>query len=84
MPDHIDIETCTIDAEFLSTRFGLPVDALRRQMQQGFVRSVVERGQGEDSGRTRLTVRIGNRSWIAVVADDGTRISERLAFCTMK
>lgn len=84
MADQIDIKDFTVDADLIASRFGVPTETLRRQMLQGLVHSVVERGESEDAGRTRLTVRIGNRSWIAVVADDGTRISERMAFCAMK
>ncbi|MBO9126957.1 hypothetical protein J5283_24885 [Rhizobium sp. 16-488-2a] len=84
MADQIDIKDFTLDADFLAGRFGVPTEILRRQMQQGLVRSVIERGEGADAGRTRLTVRIGNRSWIAVVAEDGTRITERMVFCSMK
>ncbi len=84
MADQNDINDFTVDAVFLADRFGVPTETLRRQMQQGLVRSVIERGEGADAGRTRLTVRIGNRSWIAVVAEDGTMITERMAFCTVK
>lgn len=84
MGDQIDLREFTVDAAFLADRFGVPTETLRRQMQQGLVRSVVERGEGEDVGRTRLTIRIGNRSWVAVVADDGTKLSERIVFCATK
>ncbi|MDM9623434.1 hypothetical protein A6U87_27870 [Rhizobium sp. AC44/96] len=84
MPDQVEMKDFTVDADFLANRFGLPTETLRRQMQQGFVRSLVEQGQGDDAGRTRLTVRIGNRSWVAVVTEDGTKLSERMVFCAMK
>ncbi|UWM85215.1 DUF6522 family protein [Rhizobium sp. SRDI969] len=61
--EQIDIGELTIDAAFLARRFAISPDALRRHMKLGLVRSLVERGEGEDAGRTRLTVRIGNRTW---------------------
>ncbi|NKN00627.1 MULTISPECIES: DUF6522 family protein [Rhizobium] len=77
--EQIDIGELTIDAAFLARRFAISPDALRRHMKLGLVRSLVERGEGEDAGRTRLTVRIGNRTWIAVIASDGAVVSERMA-----
>ncbi|PDS40594.1 hypothetical protein CO662_34380 [Rhizobium anhuiense] len=77
--EQIDIGELTIDAAFLAGRFALSPDALRRHMKRGLVRCVVERGEDEDAGRTRLSVRIGNRTWIAVIASDGAVVSERMA-----
>lgn len=68
--ERINIGELTIDAAFLAGRFALSPDALRRHMKQDLVRGVVERGEGADTGRTRLTVRIGNRIWIAVIASE--------------
>ncbi|MRX49507.1 hypothetical protein GI374_03420 [Paracoccus sp. S-4012] len=45
-----------IDAEALAGRLGLSQAALREGMRDGTITSRVERGQGTDAGRTRLTV----------------------------
>ena len=60
-----------IGAERLARRFGLGVDDLRAMTARGQVRSSVERGDGEDAGRWRLSFRIGNRRWRLTVREDG-------------
>ena len=67
-----------LPAEMLAERFGWPTQTLRDYMRRGFVASRVERGEGDDAGRWRLTVRCGNRRWQAVVEADGTVGDERV------
>lgn len=69
-----------LDAALLAQRFGLTSEALRRHMRSGMVRGTVENGTDEDAGRTRLTVRFGNRIWVAVIDGDGSILHEELAF----
>jgi hypothetical protein len=38
-------------------------------MKRGVVYSVVERGEGEDTGRMRLTIRYRAQSWSTTVED---------------
>ena len=61
-----------LPADLLAERFGWPTQTLRDYMRRGLVASRVERGEGEDEGRWRLSVRCGNRRWRAVVEADGT------------
>jgi len=61
-----------LPADLLADRFGWPTQTLRDYMRRGLVASRVERGEGEDEGRWRLSVRCGNRRWRAVVEADGT------------
>jgi len=77
---NIDLEGPVIDASYLAGRFGLPSDQLRSHMRRGMVRGVVEVGVGEDAGMTRLSVRYGNRVWIAVVGAGGGIVSEEMKF----
>ncbi|MDR9808458.1 DUF6522 family protein [Rhizobium hidalgonense] len=77
---NIDLTGLVLDASYLAGRFGLSPDVLRSQMQRGLVRGVVEAGVGEDAGRTRLSVRFGNRVWIAVVGAGGDLLSEEMKF----
>ncbi|WP_180898150.1 DUF6522 family protein [Martelella soudanensis] len=60
-----------IGAERLARRFGLSVDALHAMTARGQVRSSVEKGDGDDEGRWRLSFRIGNRRWRLTVRGDG-------------
>lgn len=61
-----------LPADMLAVRFGWPVETLQDYMRRGMVTSRVERGEGEDDGRWRLSVRCGNRRWQAVVEANGT------------
>lgn len=69
-----------LDAVRLSRRFGWSAEELRELMRRGLVTSRVERGEGEDAGRWRLSVLCGNRRWQAVIAADGTVAEEQLEF----
>ena len=46
-----------VDADLLASLFDLSVTSLREAMSTGDVSTLVETGEGEDSGRTRLTFR---------------------------
>jgi len=61
-----------LPADMLAERFGWPTQTFHDYMRRGLVVSRVERGEGEDAGRWRLSVRCGNRRWQAVVEADGT------------
>src|SRR5690606_18706917 len=50
----------TLDADMLAGHFGWPSETLRDFMRRGMVASIVERGEGEDQGKWRLSVRCGN------------------------
>jgi hypothetical protein len=69
-----------LDAGRLAGRFGWSAQELRDLMRRGLVTSRVERGEGEDAGRWRLSVRCGNRRWQAVVLADGTMAEEQFDF----
>lgn len=51
-----------VEAELVAGKLGLSPMAFWREMKRGIVYGVVERGEGEDAGRTRLTFRYRNRS----------------------
>lgn len=67
-----------LPAEMLAERFGWPTETLRGMMRRGLVSSRVERGEGEDAGRWRLSVRCGNRRWQAIVESDGSVGQQRI------
>ena len=69
-----------LDAERLAGRFGWSTEELRGLMRRGLVTSRVERGEGEDAGRWRVSALCGNRRWQAVVLADGTVVEELLDF----
>lgn len=70
----------TLDAAIVAQGFGWSLDELRTHMRRGHVTSRVERGEGEDEGRWRLSLRCGNRLWRAVVTQDGVMIEHEIAF----
>lgn len=74
----------TLDADLLAKHFGWPAETLRDFMRRGMVASTVERGEGEDEGKWRLTVRCGNRRWQAIVGSDGAISDEHLEFVPLR
>ncbi len=67
-----------LDPAEIAQRFGLAPKDFRRQQQQGLVKSTVEVGEGEDAGTSRLSLRIGNRIWRAVLDEKGQVLREEL------
>ncbi len=51
-----------VEAELVAGKLGLSPDAFWREMKRGIVYGVVERGKGDDAGRTRLIFRHCARS----------------------
>lgn len=62
----------SIAAPFLAARFGLSEQDLRAEMRAGRVTSQVERGEGSDAGRTRLTLRHGDTTLAIRIEPDGS------------
>jgi hypothetical protein len=56
-----------VEAALVAEKLGLSTDVFWREMKRGIVYSVVERGEGEDAGRVRLTFRYRSRSWVVTV-----------------
>ncbi|MFD2249450.1 hypothetical protein FHS82_003602 [Pseudochelatococcus lubricantis] len=73
-----------LDAAMLAGRFGWSPEELRDMMRRGLVSSRVERGEGDDRGRWRLSVRCGNRRWRAIVEPDGTVAHQRVDFIPLR
>lgn len=67
-----------LDAAVVAGRFSIPENRLRAYMQRRQVFSRVEKGENEDAGRWRLTLRCGNRIWRGVFSADGKLCSESL------
>ena len=65
--DYNGCDDVILDPEELAQEFQLSADTLRRYLRMGLVASTVERGEDSDLGKTRVTVRVGNRIWQAVV-----------------
>lgn len=74
----------TIDADVLAGHLQRSPRDLRELMRRGLVVSRVERGEGDDSGRWRLSVRCGNLRWQAIVEADGAVIDQQLDFVTVR
>lgn len=60
-----------IDAGIVAEALGISPDHLRRQMREGTITSRHERGEGADSGRSRLTFYSGRRRIRLIVDADG-------------
>ncbi len=58
-----------VEAELVARNLGLSPHAFWREMKRGIVYGVVERGEGDDAGRTRLTFRYRARSWSLTLED---------------
>ncbi|WP_235988597.1 DUF6522 family protein [Pseudorhizobium endolithicum] len=65
--EYIESGDIGLDPDELAREFQLSADTLRRYLRMGLVASTVERGEDCDLGKTRVTVRVGNRIWQAVV-----------------
>lgn len=58
-----------VAAELVAGKLGLSPDAFWREMKRGIVYGVVENGEGDDAGRTRLTFRYRARSWSVILEE---------------
>jgi hypothetical protein len=56
-------EDFAIEADLVAERLGLSTESFWREMGRGILYGVIERGEGEDAGRMRLTFRYRTRSW---------------------
>jgi len=65
-----------LDGALVAQRFGFSPERMRVVMDRGFVHSRVEKGEGEDAGRWRLTLRLGARVWQGVFTADGRLCEE--------
>ena len=69
--DHTGQPSFTLDATFVARTFDLTPARVRALMARGLFRSLVEKGEAEDAGNWRLSLRCGNRVWRGVVTADG-------------
>lgn len=69
-----------LDPTELASKFALKPDDFRSRMQRGLLLSTVETGFGDDEGTTRLSLRLGNRLWRAILDADDRVMSETLTF----
>jgi hypothetical protein len=61
-----------VDAELVARKFGLSPDKFWQEVRRGIVYGVVERGEGEDAGRVRLTLRYRDRAWSTTLEENGS------------
>lgn len=62
-----------VDAALLADAFGLTEDEVRQQMRDGRITSRCEAGEGEDSGRWRLTFHHDTRA-VRLIVDEAGQI----------
>ncbi len=72
-PDVINREGghLSVDPDYLAPRLGLAPEALRKGLQTGEVVGVIETGEGEDAGKTRIVLRSATRAWAAELDASG-------------
>lgn len=74
----------TLDAAFVARTFDLTTARVRVLMARGLFRSLVEKGEAEDAGNWRLTLRCGNRVWRGVVGSDGAIRQQSMGLVSSK
>lgn len=78
-PDRVDIDAegdAALSAEVAAQLLGIPLEAFLADLRAGVVYSVVERGEGEDAGRLRLTLRRRATTRVLVVEAATGRVIE--------
>lgn len=73
-----------IDAAVAARGMKLAVEFFLRQIRQGKIRCLVERGIGDDEGRHRLSFKYRDRVLLLIVSDDGQVLSEDLTMAPRK
>ncbi|MBU4531992.1 MAG: hypothetical protein KUA43_04670 [Hoeflea sp.] len=68
-----------LDSSEIASRFGLSLERLRDLQKRKLVSSTIERGEGEDTGSHRISLRIGNRVWRALLDADDVVLSETVS-----
>lgn len=69
-----------LDPGELASKFALTPADFRSRMQRGLVLSTVEIGLGDDEGTTRLSARLGNRLWRAILDAEDRVTEETMTF----
>ena len=73
-----------IDATLIAKGLGMHPDALRQAMREGHVTRTVEKGEGEDAGRFRVTFYAPNRRLRLLFNSEGIILQTSSADYTRK
>ena len=68
----LDSGDIVIDAAMLAEWLGVDTAILSEAIENGAIRTLVERGEGEDEGRVRLTVRYHDQQFCMIREPDGS------------
>lgn len=68
----LDAGDVVINAELLAGWLGVDTATLSEAIENGAIRTLVERGEGEDEGRVRLTIRYQGRQFCMIREPDGS------------
>lgn len=68
----LDSGDVVIDAGMLAGWLGMDTATLSEAIENGTIRTLVERGEGEDEGRIRLTMRYQGRQFCMIREPDGS------------
>ena len=72
-------EAIEVEAAIVARAMKFAVEYFLRQLRNGRIRTLVERGTGDDEGRHRLTFRTSDRLLTLVVDSDGAILKEQLS-----
>ncbi|GGK23231.1 DUF6522 family protein [Salinarimonas ramus] len=72
-----DADGFDVDAELIGDGLGLPAERVVALLREGAITSRVERGEGEDAGRWRLTFYHESARFRIVVEDETGRVLTR-------
>lgn len=73
----VDGSDVIIDVARVAPRLELGAEEFQKALRHGAIVGLVEAGRDEDAGRTRVTLRRGDRVWRAVLEADGRVHEER-------
>ncbi|TVR06774.1 MAG: hypothetical protein EA385_14655 [Salinarimonadaceae bacterium] len=71
-------EGVSVDAALLGEALGVAPEEVMTLMREGAITSLLERGEGEDAGRMRLTFFHGSRRLRLIVGADGEILQRSL------
>ncbi|WP_424927354.1 DUF6522 family protein [Amaricoccus tamworthensis] len=75
-PDSEKPAPVEVDAKIIADAFSLDAATVQNLMRAGEITSLCERGEGEDTGRMRLTFWYGDRALRLIMTDAGALISQ--------
>ena len=67
-----------VDPRDLASRLGVNTTDLKRLNRRGQINARLASGTGEDTGLSRVTVRLSDRGWSGIFDETGALVSEEM------